>query len=255
MEKMKNITMKACQGQIWWVDFDAYNNTAFQKKRPALIVSSEEYHMRYGEYQVMVLTHSELYENEPAAIPIRTPDGKMSSILCWKTTVVQEEELLAYYGCVPSYVMDNVFEAMNTVRNKKIDSESLDKPTYGGHGVNIKNIRGGDTYFDTGNNQQRVVATFEVPVEVSIEDLVESSIPPKSSSPRLLKPTEYESNADLFTAWSMLEKALNNRTGTIDEVAEEFGITVQKMYYFRRAATEMLSNTSYAKYMSTYSNR
>lgn len=115
---MSNVTIKANAGQIWWVDFGeipANGYRPFTKKRPVLIISNEDYCMRYGEYQCVLLTTSELYKKDPATVFIdgtRT-GGKPRYALCWKITTVSNEELISYDSCIPIRTLIDVLKSVH----------------------------------------------------------------------------------------------------------------------------------------------
>lgn len=242
-------TIKATQGQVWWVK---EQNTLFKNTRPYLVISSEDYAMKYGLYELVLLSNSMDCSDDPACVQISTPNGKISNILCWKKVTVMADDLINYYCSVPKCVLADVFRAIDITRsaevvpvntissisetNEQVSDEDEDEI------IEIK-------YFDSSSKSSPSHSNnIGTPIASLIEKAMMSMESIDSATDKALKkPGEYESNEELFNDYKRLESALANRGKvSVEEVAISYGLTLQQMYYFKRRSEELLRNTHYA---------
>ena len=100
---------KFARGTVWWVDVvkDSMCTTSQQGKRPFLIISNDEYNIRYKKVTALPMSHQEKYKNFDSAV-CTVFDNKECYILVDQIRQIDFSYLCSYHFTVNGLVMDEV---------------------------------------------------------------------------------------------------------------------------------------------------
>ena len=105
------------QGELWWVDFDPVIGHEQADRRPALVVSTEEFHQSaYGLVIVMPLTTSDHGYPTHVLLPDDTPGLRERSFV--QTEQIRTVSTLRVHrrlGAIDPVSLNNVFYALSTI--------------------------------------------------------------------------------------------------------------------------------------------
>lgn len=90
------------RGEIYWIDFNPVIGSEQGGRRPAVVISTDDFNRRMPVVAVAAITTSQAMKTSPLAVnlPAGQPLEQASRILAFQVRTVDQSRLAGYLGCL-----------------------------------------------------------------------------------------------------------------------------------------------------------